>query len=196
MENLELQPYAAVVIGVSAGGLAALNEILPKLEIGFCLPVLVVQHISPDSENYLPQHYDVRCELSVKEAEDKEPIHPGTIYFSPPNYHLMVECDQSIALSIDPRVNFSRPSVDVLFMTAADAFRDGLIGIILTGANSDGADGLAKIKKFGGMTIVQSPETAENPAMPEAAIEAADVDHILPLNKIASLLNSLCSKGI
>jgi len=186
--------YKAVVIGVSAGGLVALDEILPKLDKAFPMPILVVQHISPSSDNYLPIHFDVRCELKAKEAEDKEPIHPGTIYFAPPNYHLMVECDRSIALSIDPKVNFSRPAVDVLFETAADAYKDELIGVILTGGNSDGSAGIAKIKQQGGLTIVQSPETAEAEAMPLAAIESTKIDHILPLHEIGNFLSEINDK--
>ncbi|BCS89492.1 chemotaxis protein CheB [Pseudodesulfovibrio sediminis] len=187
--------YAAVVIGVSAGGLAALDQILPKLRKDFAMPVLVVQHIKPDSESYLPQHYNLRCPLEVKEAEDKVPLKAGTIYFSPPNYHLMVECDRSIALSIAPRVNFSRPSVDVLFETAAEVYGPELIGIVLTGANSDGAKGLAKIKRLGGLTVVQSPKTANTDTMPKAAIAATRVDHILPLEEISTFLNSVNDQG-
>lgn len=190
-----IERYEAIVIGVSADGLAALDAILPKLNHSFCLPILIVQHISPDSKNYLPAHYDVRCSLMVKEAEDKESIEKSTVYFSPPNYHLMVECDKCIALSNDPKVNYSRPSVDVLFETAAYTYKDRLLGIILTGANSDGAAGLNKIKKYGGMTVVQSPETAEVDAMPLAAIAETDVDHIIPLDEIADFLNGLCLKG-
>ncbi|PSW07194.1 chemotaxis protein CheB [Photobacterium lipolyticum] len=184
--------YRAVVIGVSAGGLAALEKILPVLKPTFSLPVLVVQHISPTSENYLPIHFSNHCMLEVKEAEDKEHIEGSVVYFAPPNYHLMVECDRAIALSTDERVNFSRPSIDVLFETAAEAYQDELIGIVLTGANSDGAAGLIKIKQLGGLVVVQSPETAEAQAMPKAAIEAVEVDHILPLNEIGHFLNILC----
>lgn len=185
--------YRAVVIGVSAGGLAALDKILPALGRTFSLPVLVVQHVSPTSENYLPIHFSQRCLLEVKEAEDKEQIEGGVIYFAPPNYHLLVEYNQAIALSTEERVNFSRPSIDVLFETAADAYLDELVGVVLTGANSDGAAGMARIKQFGGLAVVQSPETAEAEAMPRAAIEAADVDYILPLNEIGCFLNSLCT---
>lgn len=187
------RPYRAVVIGVSAGGLAALDKILPALDRTFSLPVLVVQHVSPTSENYLPIHFSQRCLLEVKEAEDKEQIEGGVIYFAPPNYHLLVEHNQAIALSTEERVNFSRPSIDVLFETAADAYLDELVGVVLTGANSDGAAGIARIKQFGGLAVVQSPETAEAEAMPRAAIEAADVDYILPLNEIGCFLNSLCT---
>lgn len=185
--------FDAIVIGTSSGGLAALDEILPKLRSKFCLPILIVQHISPTSENYLPVHYQVRCSLKVKEADDKEPIERNTIYFAPPNYHMMVESDRNIALSADERINFCRPSIDVLFETAATAYKDRLIGIILTGANSDGANGLARIKMYGGLTIVQNPKTAEVDTMPQAAIELVDVDHTYDLNEIAQFLNGLCA---
>lgn len=184
--------YRAVVIGVSAGGLAALEKILPVLKGTFSLPVLVVQHLSPTSENYLPIHFSHRCSLEVKEAEDKEPIEGGVIYFAPPNYHLLVECNRFVALSTEERVNFSRPSIDVLFETAAEAYQNELVGIVLTGANSDGAVGMTKIKQLGGLAVVQSPETAESDAMPKATIDAVEVDHILPLNEIGHFLNILC----
>ena len=190
------QRYAAIAIGVSSGGLAALDQVLSKLDADLSIPILIVQHISPDSQNYLPIHYAGCCSQVIKEAEDKEPIRHGTVYFAPPNYHLMVECDRSIALSIDPKVNFSRPSVDILFETAADAYCSTLVGIVLTGSNSDGAAGLAKIKSHGGLTVVQSPETAEVDAMPCAAIEAANPDYILPLNEIGNFLNKLGKEGL
>ncbi len=184
----------AVVIGVSAGGLAALEQILPVLHKDFCLPILIVQHIGADSDSYLPIHFDIRCALNVKEAEDKEYIQKGRAYFAPPNYHVMVEDDHSITLSADEKVNFSRPSIDVLFETAAVTYRDKLVGIVLTGANNDGARGLARIKQYGGLTIVQDPESAQVEVMPKAAMEAAEVDLILPLKDIAPLLNKLCTK--
>jgi len=186
--------YEAVVIGVSAGGLAALDRILPLLHKNFCVPILIVQHIGADSDSYLPNHFDVRCSIRVKEAEDKEHIQRGNIYFAPPNYHLMVEHDRCIALSIDEKVNYSRPSIDVLFETAAIVYRQKLIGVVLTGANHDGARGLARIKQYGGLTIVQDPDSAEVDTMPKAAIKATEVDQILPLKEIAALLNELCAK--
>nr|WP_321469045.1 chemotaxis protein CheB [uncultured Desulfobulbus sp.] len=187
--------YEAVVIGVSAGGLAALDRILPRLHSPFSVPILIVQHIGADSDSYLPTHFDIRCAMTVKEAEDKERIQGGKIYFAPPNYHLMVEQDRSIALSIDEKVNYSRPSIDVLFETAAITYRQNLIGVVLTGANNDGARGLARIKRYGGLTIVQDPDSAEVDTMPKAALEATDVDRVLPLEEIAVLLNKLCAKG-
>lgn len=146
----KMRLYDAVVIGVSAGGFKALEQILPRLDGEIPVPLLVVQHVSPDSDNYMPRHFASRCVVKVKEAEDKEKPARGTVYFAPPNYHLMVEFDRTLALSADEKVNFSRPSVDVLFETAADAYGEKLVGIVLTGANADGAAGLAKIKKMGG----------------------------------------------
>ncbi|GFM34681.1 chemotaxis protein CheB [Desulfovibrio subterraneus] len=185
--------YEAVVIGVSAGGLAALEAVLSALGDSFSLPILIVQHISPDSESYLPYHFTPRCSLTVKEADDKEDIAPRTVYFAPPDYHMMVELDRTISLSVESRVNFSRPSVDVLFETAAEAYGEGLIGVILTGANNDGAAGLAKIKQLGGLAIVQTPETAQADAMPRAALEATHADHLLDLKDIGKCINLLGS---
>lgn len=183
--------YEAIVIGVSAGGLSALEIIFKELDADFCLPILIVQHLSPSSENYLPIHFAARYPQTFKEADDKEEIANSTIYFAPPNYHLLVECDHHLALSADARVNFSRPAIDVLFETAADVFVDKLVGVILTGASADGAIGLEKIKRYGGLTIVQDPQTAEAEAMPTAAIGATDVDQILSLEEIGRFLNSL-----
>ncbi len=184
--------YRAVVIGASAGGLAAVSTILSSLKSTFCIPVLLAQHISPHTESYLASHFEMKSTLGVKEAEDKEPIRRGNLYIAPPNYHLLVDFDGCTALSIDPPVNYSRPSIDVLFESASDYFGKELIGIVLTGANADGAAGLKRIKERGGMAVVQSVETAEAQAMPEAAIEAADVDHILPLEEIGHFLNTIC----
>ena len=183
----------AVVIGVSAGGLAALDQILPCLRPDFAVPVVVVQHLAPDSDDFLPKRFQSRCANPVKEVEDKDVLEPGTIYFAPPNYHVLVERNKTLALSVDPRVHFSRPSIDVLFETAAEAYLDKLIGIILTGANEDGANGLAAVKEYGGTTIVQDPETAEVAIMPKAALEKTKVDYVIPLNEIAALVNALVS---
>lgn len=183
--------YQAIVIGVSAGGIAALEQILPVIDWRFRLPLLVVQHIGPESDNYLVDHFRECCPLKVKEADDKEIIQNATVYFAPPNYHMLIELDRTIALSADRKINYSRPSIDVLFETAAEAYCESLVGVVLTGANSDGAKGLAKIQSFGGLTIVQSPETAEVDTMPQAAIAASSVDHILPLKDIGAFLSSL-----
>ncbi|WP_207687602.1 chemotaxis protein CheB [Desulfonema limicola] len=186
--------YSAIVIGVSAGGMDALNIILSLLPKDFPVPIMIVQHISPVSDNYLVKFLDNACRIKVKEAGEKIKPEQGTAYIAPPNYHLLVETDKSLSLSVDEKVNFARPSVDVLFETAADAYGKNLIGIILTGANKDGSMGLKKIKKYKGLTIVQSPETAAADEMPKSAIAAVDVDFILPLNSIASFLCKIFGK--
>lgn len=192
---LSLGKYNAVVVGVSAGGIAALEKILPLFAENFTLPVLIVQHIAAGGGNYMVEHFRSSCNLAVKEAQDKALIEPGTIYFAPANYHLLVEQQKTMALSTEAKVNYSRPSIDVLFESAADAYCRNLIGVILTGANADGAAGLAAVKKRGGLAIVQSPETAEIDTMPKAAIAAAEVNHILPLTEIAPFLIKLADTG-
>jgi two-component system, chemotaxis family, protein-glutamate methylesterase/glutaminase len=187
--------YEAVAIGASSGGLVALEKILSALPGRFPLPIFIVQHISPKAENYLPQHFGKLCRLQVKEVDDKEIPQPGVVYFAPANYHLLLEFERTLALSTEERVNFSRPSIDILFATAAEAYREQLIGIILTGANADGAQGLKRVREYGGLTIVQRPETAEAPAMPKAAMEATPVDHILSLAEIGRLLHSLALRN-
>lgn len=188
--------YEAIAVGVSAGGLAALGCILSGLDRDFPFAVFIVQHMRPDSDGFLCRHLDSLCKVQVKEAEDKETILPATVYIAPPDYHLLVEIDRTLTLSADERINFSRPSIDVLFETAAEAYQKQLVGLVLTGANADGSQGLAKIKHLGGLTIVQSPESAECDIMPRAAITSVAVDHIVPLDKISRFLNSLASGKI
>lgn len=184
--------YEAVVIGASAGGLGALQTLLSNIGKKFQLPMLIVQHLHPESEDYLGQLLKSYSHLKFKEADDKEPIQSGTVYYAPANYHLLVSSDRSLVLNVDEKVNYCRPSVDVLFETAADVFGSHLIGIILTGSNQDGAVGMATIKKKGGLTIAQDLKEAEVDAMPRAAIELVKVDHILTLEKIGKLLTKLC----
>lgn len=195
MKKLGKGDYRAVVIGASAGGLAALDTIISAFPVPLTVPLFVVQHISPTETSYLAAHFRATSMMKVKEGEDKESPEPGTIYIAPPNYHLMLEQEGTIALSTEERVHFSRPSIDVLFETAAEAYRDRLIAVILTGANSDGANGLARVKHCGGLAVVQSPETAEVATMPQAAINTTRVDHILPLEEIGPLLNTLVGAG-
>jgi len=182
--------YKTVVIGASAGGMAALKDLLSGLPQDFNIPIVVVQHIAPTSENYLVQFLDKNCNLKVKEADEKEKLQKGFVYLAPPNYHILIEEDSTISLSADEKVNYSRPSIDVLFFSASDAFKDKLIGIILTGANNDGAQGLAQIKLNGGLCIVQNPDEAETQAMPLAAIETAKPDYVLKIAEISKLLGS------
>lgn len=183
--------YKAVVMGTSSGGLTALKTILPALPANFALPVIIVQHVGAASDGFWIEMLNKLCNLQVKEADEKETIKQGYIYVAPPNYHLLVERDETFSLSIDERVNFARPSIDVLFESAAMAYKDGLIGIILTGANHDGASGMRRIKECGGLTIAQDPATAESPTMPQAAIRFSKIDHILSLKKIIDLLNKI-----
>jgi two-component system chemotaxis response regulator CheB len=185
------KPYGAVVIGTSTGGTEVLLQILTELSPVFPLPILIVQHLHPSQDKATIIESHENCTIPIKEAEEKERIKPGQVYIAPPNYHLLVEDDHSISLSIDAKVNFARPSIDVLFKSALDVYQQHLIGIVLTGANHDGAQGLYAISHKGGMTIVQDPETAIAPAMPMAAIAATKVQYILPPDKIGHLLNKV-----
>lgn len=163
---------AAIVIGGSAGAIDALSTILPGLPPDFARPVLVVVHVPPDKASALTELFQTKCGPHVKEAEDKEPIVGGSVYFAPPNYHLLVERDFHLSLSSDEPVNYSRPAIDVLFESAADAYGAGTLGIVLSGASSDGAAGIAAICRAGGRALVQRPDTAAVATMPRAALEA------------------------
>jgi two-component system chemotaxis response regulator CheB len=178
-------------MGLSAGGLEALKVILPPLAKTFPLPLIVVQHRDQSPDDFLAASLGRLSALKVKEAEDKEPIRPGHIYLAPGGYHLHVEPDHTFSLSVDPRVNFACPSIDVLFESAADAFGSALIGVVLTGANADGAQGLRAVKRHGGLAIVQDPATALAAAMPRAALAAAPADHVVTLPQLAPLLTRL-----
>lgn len=180
--------YEIIVIGVSAGGMDALGKILPVLPEDFPVPIVVVQHLHSSQDGFLCKYLDERCAVTVKEADDKEPVAPAHVYFAPANYHLLIEEDKTISLSVDEKVNFARPSIDVLFESAVDAYRGSLVGIILTGANSDGVYGLQLIKKNGGMIIIQDPVTAEVSYLPKAAVDAVEADYILPLEDIGPFL--------
>jgi two-component system chemotaxis response regulator CheB len=181
----------AVVIGASAGGVEALSVILPALPATFSPAVLVVLHLPRERPSLLVEIYKKRCALPITEAEDKEPVKPGTVYFAPPDYHLLVEKNRQIALSTDEPVHYSRPSVDVLFESAADAYGKRLLGIILTGANADGAAGLHAVHLAGGVTVVQEPDSAKVPLMVVSALQRNPADFVLPLPGIAALLAGL-----
>ena len=146
--------YEAIVMGTSAGGLNALSTVLPMLPGDFPLAIVVVQHVHRDSGNFFVEYLHEKCQLRVKEAEEKESIQPGVVYIAPANYHLLIEHNRTFALTIDEKVNYSRPSIDVLFDAAAQVYGSRLIGIVLTGANADGAKGLKTIKAHGGLAIV------------------------------------------
>jgi two-component system chemotaxis response regulator CheB len=184
-------PPEAIVIGASAGAFEALSSLLPGLAADYPLPILIVVHLPPDNSSLFAELFRARCAIQVREAEDKEPIKLGVAYFAPPDYHLLVEDDRRLSLSGDEPVLFSRPSIDVLFESAADAYHCGLIGVVLTGANSDGAQGLKAVVEAGGAAIVQSPGSAYATAMPEAAIRACPEARILPLDEIALYLREV-----
>lgn len=181
----------AVVIGASAGALQALSAILPALSADFPLPIMIVVHVPPDRRSILSELFQSKCRIRVKEAEDKEPIAAGTIYFAPPDYHLLVEAGRTLALSSDEPVLFSRPSIDVLFESAADVYGAGLVGVVLTGANHDGAMGLLAIAEAGGTALVQEPGDAFASAMPEAALATVPGASVLRVQEIAGRLTSL-----
>ncbi|SAL75929.1 chemotaxis-specific methylesterase [Caballeronia peredens] len=182
----------AVVIGASAGGVEALNLLLPMLPKTFAAPVLVVVHVRQGQPSLLPGLFAARCALAIEEPFDKDEIAPGTVYFAPPGYHMLVEAEggaaPSIALSVDPPVRFSRPSVDVLFESAAHAYGERLLGIVLSGANDDGARGARTIREAGGACWAQDPATASAPAMPLAVIAADAANEVLTLEQMAMRL--------
>jgi two-component system, chemotaxis family, protein-glutamate methylesterase/glutaminase len=178
----------AVVIGASAGALDALSTILPALPAAYALPVMVVVHLPPDKHSILVDLLQTKCAIRIREAGDKEPILAGNVYLAPPDYHLLVETGRTLALSSGEPVLYSRPSIDVLFETAADAYGAGLIGIVLTGANKDGAKGLKAIGTAGGTAIVQDPLSASASAMPQAAIDAWPDARVLSLEQITVYL--------
>jgi two-component system, chemotaxis family, protein-glutamate methylesterase/glutaminase len=186
--------YDLIVIGASWGGLRAVGRILSDLPAEVEVPIVIAQHRHPDSlEGTLAQLLQERTDRTVLHVEDKLHIEPGHVYIAPPDYHVLIE-PASFALSVDERVRFARPSIDVLFESAADAYGAGVIGIILTGANDDGAHGLARIKRRGGVALVQDPAEAARRAMPDAAIAATDADAILPLDEIGKFVYGLCVK--
>ena len=182
--------YSVIGIGTSWGGLAALTKLLGDLPADFSIPVVVVQHRSPDSERLLGQLLQDATELRVCEIEDKDELTPGTVHLAPANYHVLIE-EGYVSLTTEEPVRFSRPSIDVMLTSAADTYGSAAIGVVLTGANEDGARGLAHIVKRGGRALVQSPKTAEIPIMPEAAIRAVPTGEVLSLDKLVSRLIEL-----
>ena len=184
----------AIAIGASAGGVEALSVILPALPARIRAAVFVVLHLPRERPSMLATIFGDKCAVPVREAEDKELVEPGTVYFAPPDYHLLIDSGPAIALSTDQPVHYSRPSIDVLFESAADQYRGRLLGIILTGANEDGSAGLAAIEGSGGMTLVQRPETAQAPLMIESAMSRTPSALALSLEQIAGLFRTLDSR--
>ena len=184
-------PIEAVVIGASAGGVDALLQILDRLPATYRLPIMVVLHVPDDRQSQLAQVFQPRTGMRVKEAADKESLERSTLYFAASGYHLSVELDRSFSLSREAPVHHSRPAIDFLFESAAEAFGAALAGVLLTGANQDGAVGLSRIKQSGGLTVVQDPQEAQAPTMPQAALALHTPDFILGIKEIRALLVEL-----
>ncbi|CAM2009229.1 chemotaxis protein CheB [Acanthopleuribacter pedis] len=183
--------FECLVIGVSAGGMDTLSLILPHWTKDFPIPIVAVQHVGADSGRLIYPLLQQKTSLRIKEAEEKEQLRAGHLYLAPAGYHLLIEADNSLSLSVDARVNYARPSIDVLFESAAEVYGPRLIGVILTGANHDGSQGLRMVAELGGFTVVQSPESAEVAQMPLAALNATTVDRVLAPTQIATLLSQM-----
>ncbi|HUQ98414.1 MAG TPA: chemotaxis protein CheB [Gemmatimonadaceae bacterium] len=182
-----MDKYSVIAIGTSWGGLAAMTKLLGDLPAGFKIPIVIVQHRSKDSERLLGHLLQDATDLTVCEIEDKDPLAPGTVHLAPANYHVMVE-EGHFSLTVEEPVRFSRPSIDVMFSSAAETYGPKAIGVVLTGANEDGSRGLKDIVRRGGRALVQDPKSAEIPVMPQAAIRAVPTAEVLPLDAIAPRL--------
>lgn len=188
---VDLPRVEAIVMGASAGGVEALLKLLEPLRAGFVLPIIIVLHLPEERRSLLAEVFARRLNLPAKEANDKQHIEAGTVYFASPGYHLSVEQDRSLSLSLEDRLHYSRPSIDYLFESAADVYGKTLAAVLLTGANHDGARGLAQVKRHGGLTIVQDPEDAQVATMPQAALNIQQPDHVLNINGIGRMLVEL-----
>lgn len=191
LDHTPLPVVDAIVVGASAGGVEALLKIFTPLRRGFRIPIITVLHVPDERRSQLAEVFTTRLSIPVKEADDKESLVPGTLYFASPGYHLSIESDKTFSFSQEERIFHSRPSIDILFDSAADVYGPKLAGVLLTGANSDGGFGLARVKQCGGFTVVQDPDTAQARAMPEAALALHTPDYLLPLHDIGLLLVEL-----
>lgn len=190
-KNSVKRTYQLVIIGGSAGSLDVLMSVVAQLRSELSVPVLVVVHRKQDNDNLMESLLDHKSTLPVKEAEDKEPLLPGNIYIAPADYHLLIEKNNTIALDASEKINFSRPSIDVSFQSAAEVYGDKLICILLSGANADGTEGLTVAKQAGALLLVQDPLSAEVSFMPLQALKTLSVDYIIRRDEIAALLNEL-----
>ncbi|MFW6324664.1 MAG: chemotaxis protein CheB [Desulfovibrionales bacterium] len=193
-EDFQSRAIEIIAIGASAGGMNALCKLLPVVSEEFP-PVIVVQHLDSLQDDFLIDYFNRICSVQIKEAEDKEPLTPGTCYLAPPDYHLLVERSRTLSLSMEEKVNFTRPSIDLLFESTAFAFGPNAIGVLLTGANRDGSVGLREIRSSGGLAFVQDPAEAEFPFMPQFALQCAGADHILTLEQIGTALARIAGRG-
>lgn len=186
MENCE-----ALIIGGSAGSLDVLLKVLPDLNSLLNFPVIIILHRKPGKESLLTDLLSTKTKLRVKEIEEKEELMPGIIYIAPPSYHLLIEKNKTFSLDASEKINFSRPSIDVTFTSAAEVFRQNLVCILLSGANSDGSEGLQKVNENGGCTIVQNPDSAIASFMPEYALKNVEIDSVLNPEEMANYINRL-----
>ncbi len=184
-----MKEYRVIVIGGSAGSNDSLDYLFRNLKKCYDLPVIIVQHMKGDIGELYYKIMNENSFLRIKEAEEKEKIKRGVIYFAPGDFHLLVENDETFTLTLEERENYSRPSIDSLFMSAADVYKDELIAVLLSGASEDGTKGMKRVKDFGGLTVVQDPETAQYPYMPKSAIKNVNVDRILSIEQIKDLMD-------
>lgn len=181
----------AIVLGGSTGAIEALGVLLPRVRRGTNVAIIVVVHLPPGRPSLLPGLFGPRLPAEVEEAADKDSVRPGTIWFAPPDYHLLVERERSFSLSVEAPVNFSRPSIDVLFESAAETYGKGLLAVVLTGANDDGAAGARAVREAGGLVVVQDPRGATANRMPLAALQRADPQWVASLDDIAELIHAV-----
>lgn len=194
MEENQIKPTGLVVIGGSAGSLSVILSFLPRLDPLLDFPIVIVIHRKKTLDNSLSDLLSQKTLIPVKEIEEKDPILPGNIYIAPPDYHLLIEEEKIFSLDYSEKINFSRPGIDATFQTAAQVYKDKLVGILLSGANADGTEGLMSIRDVGGITAVQDPATAEVPFMPRNALEKLSIDYLLSIEGIAAFINSLIKK--
>lgn len=192
--TLKMENCNALIIGGSAGSIEVLLNVLPGLNSFLDFPIVIVLHRKSGKDNILTDILSTKTQLRVKELEEKEKIKPSTIYLAPPNYHTLIEADQTFSLDASEKVNFSRPSIDVTFESAAEVFKNNLVCLLLSGANNDGTEGLKKVKDKGGKVIIQDPNSAIVRYMPEFAIEHVNPDAVLDETEMAAYINKLSQK--
>lgn len=195
MEEKSLKKYELLVIGGSAGSLEVVIQLLPAIPSGFHLAIIIVMH-RRSGESILTELLSEKTSLPVKEVEEKDPVLPGNIYIAPGDYHLLIENDKTFSLDFSEKVNYSRPSIDVTFESAAEVYGDKLIGLLLSGANADGTEGLKCIKAKGGLTVVQNPSDASVSYMPQQAVDDVEVDYILDTKGIIQLVKDIAGQPI
>jgi two-component system, chemotaxis family, protein-glutamate methylesterase/glutaminase len=191
MEENRIKKTALIVIGGSAGSLDVLLQLLPAIGLEFSIPIIIVLHRKSSNDNLLADLLSSRTHLKVKEADEKEPVRPGHIYIAPADYHLLLEADRTFSLDYSEKVNYSRPSIDVVFHSAAEVYGPSLVCFLLSGANSDGTEGFRTVQEKGGTTIAQDPDTAEVDYMPRNAILQHCADKVLTREEMAAYINSL-----